>query len=196
MIVTGNDLIELINRGKTNAFAQFYTIYFQKLVLVSVNYVKDEFVAQEIVQDTFLKLWEAPQSIEAVKSIKSYLYKAVINASLNYINRQKSIEQHHEFLASNFSEEYIIDLDGENEMIVFLRKEIDKLPSKCKKIFKMNRFDGLKYKEIAQVLNISERTVENHIANALKILREAVLNKNNGIKRSNSYYIFIQLYLF
>ena len=194
-IVTGNDLIAIINKGQTNAFAQFYTLYFQKLILVSDNYVKDVFIAEEIVQDAFLKLWEAPQSIEAVKSIKSYLYKAVINASLNYVSRQKSIEQHHEKIASEFSEEYILELDEENELIVFLRKEIDKLPSKCQKIFKMNRYDGLKYKEIAQILNISEKTVENHVANALKTIREAALNVNNGANRSKNYYILLQLYL-
>lgn len=189
-------MIELIGKGQTNAFAQFYTLYFQKLILVSDKYVKDVFIAEEIVQDTFLKIWEAPESLENVKSVKSYLYKAVINASLNHLSRQKNIEHHHEKIASEFSEEYLLNLDEESELIVFLRKEIDKLPTKCQKIFKMNRFDGLKYREIAGILNISERTVENHISNALKYLREAALDRNSGIKSSKNYYILMNFYLF
>ena len=195
-IETGNDLIILINKGQTGAFAKFYTLYFQKLILASDNYVKDVFIAEEIVQDTFLKVWENPGSIESVKSIRSYLYKAVINSSINHINRKKNIEQHHVKIASEFSEEYLMELDTENELIVLLRAEIEKLPPQCRKVFKLNRFDHFKYKEIAQILDISERTVENHIANALKFLREAMLNQKNVDKKAKSYQVFINIYLF
>lgn len=195
-IITGQDLVDIIAEGQVKAFTHFYTLFFQKLLLESDKYVKDVSVAEELVQDVFLKVWENPGNLEDVRSVKSYLYKSVINSSINYINRQKNIEQHHQKIAADFSEEYLMELDEENELVVLLRVEIEKLPPQCKKVFKLNRFDKLKYKEIAELLDISERTVENHIANALKVLREALLNKKGVDKSSKEFQKIVTLYLF
>lgn len=195
-IETGRDLISLIERGQTATFTKFYTSYFEKLVLASDKYLKDIHEAEEIVQDVFLKVWENPEYLSEVKSIKSYLYRTVINSSINYFNRQKNIEQHHLKLASELSDEYLINLDEENEMIVLLRSEIEKLPAQCKKVFKLSRFESLKYKEIAIQLDISEKTVENHIGNALKILRERFLNDENLNRQGKSYLMLMSLFLY
>ncbi|MBC6109068.1 RNA polymerase sigma-70 factor [Pedobacter sp. CCM 8938] len=195
-IETGRDLISLIERGQTATFTKFYTSYFEKLVLASDKYLKDIHEAEEIVQDVFLKVWENPEYLSEVKSIKSYLYRTVINSSINYFNRQKNIEQHHLKLASELSDEYLINLDEENEMIVLLRSEIEKLPAQCKKVFKLSRFESLKYKEIANQLDISEKTVENHIGNALKILRERFLNDEQLNRQGKSYLMLMNLFLY
>ncbi|WP_199137018.1 RNA polymerase sigma-70 factor [Pedobacter sp. ASV12] len=195
-IITGQDLIDIIQESQVKAFTHFYTLFFQKLLLESDKYVKDVSVAEELVQDVFLKVWENPESLEDVRSVKSYLYRSVINASINYINRQKNIEQHHQKIAADYSEEYLMELDEENRLVVLLRIEIEKLPPQCKKVFKLNRFEKLKYREIADLLGISERTVENHIANALKILREALLDKKNVDKESKPFQKIITLYLY
>lgn len=195
-IITGQDLVDIIAEGHVKAFTRFYTTFFQRLLLESDKYVKDISVAEELVQDVFLKIWENPSNLEDVKSVKSYLYKSVINSSINYINRQKNIEQHHQKIAADFSEEYLMELDEENELVVLLRIEIEKLPPQCKKVFKLNRFEKLKYREIADLLDISERTVENHIANALKILREALLNKKGVDRNSKEFQKIVTLYLF
>lgn len=176
-IKTGTDLYVVINENQVPAFTNFYTQFFQKLLLTSDKYVEDVFIAEEIVQDVFLKIWEDPEGLNEIKSINSYLYRSVINASINYLNRQKNIERHHLKIASNYSEESLIELDEENELIVLINNEIEKLPAQCKKVFKLSRFEHLKYKEIANLLDISERTVENHIANALKILRVELLGR-------------------
>lgn len=195
-IITGQDLVDIIAEGQVKAFTNFYTLFFQKLLLESDKYVKDISVAEELVQDVFMKVWENPGNLEDVRSVKSYLYKSVINSSINHLNRQKNIEQHHQKIAADFSEEYLMELDEENELVVLLRIEIEKLPPQCKKVFKLNRFEKLKYKEIADLLDISERTVENHIANALKVLREALLNKKGVDKNSKEYQKIVTLYLF
>jgi len=195
-IETGKDLISLIEKGNTTTFTRFYTSYFQKLILASDKYLSDIHTAEEIVQDIFLKIWEFPENMQEVKSVKSYLYRSVINASINFANRQKTLEQHHLKLASEFSDDYLTDLDEENEMIVILRHEIDKLPSQCKKVFKLSRFENLKYKEIANVLDISEKTVENHIGNALKILRARFLSDESLNKKGKSYLMMMSLYLY
>ena len=195
-IETGRDLISLIERGQSATFTRFYTSYFQKLILASDKYISDIHTAEEIVQDIFLKIWEFPESLTEVKSVKSYLYRSVINASINFANRQKSLEQHHLKLAAEFSDDYLTDLDDENEMIVILRDEIEKLPAQCKKIFKMSRFDNFKYREIALTLNISEKTVENHIGNALKVLRGRFMDDQTLNKKGKSYLTMMALYLY
>jgi len=195
-IKTGRDLFELINKGHVQAFTNFYNQFFQKLVLAADKYVKDIHVAEEIVQDVFLKIWEAPENLEKIVSLKSYLYRSVINAGINHVNRQKSIDEHHKKIAINFTDEYLIELDEENELIVLLHHEIEKLPLQCKKVFKLNRFEHLKYKEIAALLLISERTVENHIANALKTLKKAILEQKGVKKSSSGYNLLLSLYLF
>lgn len=195
-IETGRDLISLIERGQSATFTRFYTSYFQKLILASDKYISDIHTAEEIVQDIFLKIWEFPESLTEVKSVKSYLYRSVINASINFANRQKSLEQHHLKLAAEFSDDYLTDLDDENEMIVILRDEIEKLPAQCKKVFKMSRFDNFKYREIALMLNISEKTVENHIGNALKVLRARFMADESLNKKGKSYLNMMALYLY
>lgn len=195
MITTGKDLYAIINGSQIQAFTKFYSFFFQKLLLTSDKYVKDIFVAEEIVQNVFLKIWEAPENLEEIRSIKSYLYKSVINASINHISRQKNIEQHHQKIAADFKEEYVLELDEENELIILLHHEIDKLPPQCQKIFKLNRFEHLKYKEIAVLLNISEKTVENHIGTALKTLRKSLLAKKPAYSSASSKLI-IKLFLY
>jgi RNA polymerase sigma-70 factor (family 1) len=177
-IRTGKDLFVLVNESRLPAFTDFYTQIFKKLLLASDKHVKDVFVAEEIVQDVFLKIWENPKNLEEIQSIKSYLYRSVINASINYVNRQRNIELHHHKIAAEASEEELNYLDEENEMIVLLHQEINKLPPQCQKVFKLNRFEHLKYKEIATLLDISERTVENHISVALKTLRKTFLGSH------------------
>ena len=184
-IKTGKDLFVLVNESQTQAFTVFYTQFYHKLLLASDKHVKDIFIAEETVQDVFLKIWENPESLHEVKAIKPYLYRSVINASINYLIRQKNIERHHLKIAAEHADDDLSQLDEENELIILLHHEIAKLPPQCQKVFKMSRFEHLKYKEIAMMLEISEKTVENHIATALKILRKSLSEEklvNKGIK--------------
>lgn len=185
----------MLDKGNKKAFTDFYTQYFKRLLIESDKYVKDIYVAEEIVQDVFLKIWERSDDLTQIQSIKSYLYRSVINASINYVNRQRNLELHHQKIVDEFTEDQADQLDEENELIVLLFDEIEKLPPKCREIFKMNRFERLKYREIALKLDVSERTVENHIANALKLLREAMLKKRN-VEIGGSTRLFQLLFFF
>ena len=176
-IVTGNDLFLLIQQGDKDIFTDFYSSNFRKLILVADRYLKDTAAAEEVVQDIFLKIWEDRHSLESIKSIKAYLYRRVVNSSINYVNRQKNLERHHLQIAEQLSEEMIDTDDERNELIVLLYQEIEFLPEKCQLVFKLSRLEGLKYRDIAAQLNLSEKTVENHMGNALKILRSRVLKR-------------------
>ncbi|WP_442588372.1 RNA polymerase sigma-70 factor [Pedobacter sp. AW31-3R] len=178
VIVSGQDLLYLIEHNNKNAFTDFYSNNFQKLILVSDKYVKDVYIAEEIVQDVFLKIWEDKDLLLNVSSIRSYLYRSVVNSSLNYVNRQRNIEKHHLKIAANLTDDDIELINDQNEMIVMLYKEIELLPEKCRNVFKLSRLEGMKYKDIAIELGISEKTVENHMGNALKILRSRIGKKN------------------
>ncbi|WP_240186932.1 RNA polymerase sigma-70 factor [Pedobacter nanyangensis] len=185
----------MLEKGNARAFTDFYSQYFKRLLIESDKYVKDIYVAEEVVQNVFLKIWERSEDLTEIKSIKSYLYRSVINASINYVNRQRNLEQHHQKIVDEFTEDQAEQLDEENELIVLLFDEIEKLPPKCREIFKMNRFERLKYRQIALKLDLSERTVENHIANALKLLREAMLKKRN-VEIGSSTRLFQLLFFF
>lgn len=193
---TVENIKNMIDKGHTEAFTNFYTLYFKKLLLESDKYVKDIQVAEEIVQDVFVKIWERSVDLDQIQSLKSYLYRSVINSSINYVNRQKNLEHHHQKMATAFSEQDLEQLDEENELIVLLFSEIEKLPTKCREVFKLNRFERLKYREIAVALDISEKTVENHIANALKILKEAMLAKKANVSGLTNSRILSILFLF
>lgn len=176
--------LEGISQKDHYAFTSLYSKYFQGLVLASDRYVKELDVAKEIVQEVFLRMWEQPFKLEENGSIKSYLYRIVINYSINHLRREKNIFQHHLKIADQATYVSLDEIQEEQELKILIYNEIKLLPAQCGKVFKMSRFEGLKYREIAVLLEISEKTVENHMIKALKILREKIYERNDV---NNSY---------
>jgi len=131
-------------------------------------------LAKEIVHEAFLKLWEKRDELDTSKSVKSYLYTTVYNRSLNYIRDNKKFDKTEgktELL------ERSEDWDQTNQMIaaeieVKIAQTLDSLPEKCRQIFVMSRYEELKYREIADKLDISVKTVETQMSKALKALRK------------------------
>jgi len=197
-IDTGQDLLSLIENGSSDAFTEFYSDSFKKLILVSQKYVNDVYVAEEIVQNIFLKIWEDKSVLVNIKSVRSYLYRSVANASINHLNKARNIEKHHAKIAEHLTEEDIELLDEQNQLIALLYEEIELLPEKCRQVFKMSRLDGLKYRDIASQLSISDKTVENHMGNALKILRQRVISKvtKESDSSGRKYYSLLILFLY
>ena len=179
---TDEQLLEGIRRADHDVFTTLYSNTFQGLSLAALKFVKDTAIAEEIVQDVFLKLWEAPEYIDNITFLKAYLYRSVINQSINYVNRQKNIAQHHARIAEDITDKYIENLSEDHALLEILHQEIERLPEQCRKVFKMSRFQNLKYREIAEQLQIAEKTVENHIVNALKILRARLLERDENFK--------------
>lgn len=153
-------------------FEQLFREYFSPLCNFAVGYVNDLDTAKEIVQEVFFNLWNKKDSITSDKSVKSYLYTSVRNRCFNYIRDHKKFRS------------YVLDVEIEDRDLVFennsmtqaetqvkIQDALDKLPEKCKQVFELSRFDELKYKEIAEKLGISIKTVEVQISKALKILR-------------------------
>ena len=164
-------------------FESLFMSYYSALVVFAGKYVNDIDIAREIVQDFFVKLYEKRMSITIDTSIKSYMYRSVYNCCINYLN-QRSLHQKY---IKNIELSERTEEDPEKEIIaVDLQQKIfeivEQLPGKCRRIFKMNRYEGLKNEEIAKILNLSKRTVETQISKALKILRTKLSNYEFDIK--------------
>jgi RNA polymerase sigma-70 factor, ECF subfamily len=167
-------LIDRIIRGDQTAFELIFCFYYPGLVVFTEHIIQDRPEAEEIVQDFFERLWTKRKNLFNTGSLKNYLFTSVKNSSLNFLKKEKVksrfIEELKEVMKNNLL--YDHDLFIQSDLQDEIRKSFEKLPSRTREVFEMSRFKGKKNDEIAQELNLSKRTVETHITNSLKILRE------------------------
>jgi RNA polymerase sigma-70 factor (ECF subfamily) len=135
--------------------------------------VKSHDTAEEIVQEMFSSIWIKVESIEIRTSVKSYLFGAVRNACLNYLKHQKIERKYeeHELHKPDFHDIDFLELDELQDKI---DEALKSLPDKCREIFEMSRFEEKKYKEIAENLGLSIKTVETQMSRALKVMRNSL----------------------
>ncbi len=155
------------------SFEQVFKEHFKGLHAYAYSVLKDDIMAEEMVQNVFYKLWEKKGQIEVNQSMTAYLYRSVYNESLNYLKHLKVRAAHQSYAKrqpqdSNNAAEQIKLKDLQQK----LDKALSELPEQCRTVFQMSRFEELKYQEIAVRLNISVKTVENHMGKALRLLRE------------------------
>jgi len=155
------------------AFEQVFKNHFKRLHAYAFTILRDEIQAEEMVQQVFFKLWERNENLSLTGSVTSYLYRAVHNESLNYIKHQKVRSNHQLNVAYSMKNE--VEHPAKKIMAAELEKKIhsalNELPEQCRTIFQMSRFDELKYREIADKLGISIKTVESQMSKALRLLR-------------------------
>lgn len=173
-IADEEELIQRLSQHDRRAFEQIFRTYYADLCKFCMKYVRDEQVAEEVVQEVFINIWERRASLTITTSIKSYLFTAIRNRSFNYLKLQLPKEQKKTDLEGigfleedNREQEMIMD-----ELREYVQSAIASLPNKCRIIFNLSRNAGMTYKEIAEELDISVKTVENQIGLALKKLRE------------------------
>ena len=160
-----------ICKGNEKAFANLYSLFYHKLFHFATVITRSPEVSEEIVEDVFVKLWSNRIDILTIRNLAVYLYVAVKNKSLNAV--AKKVEA---FIQSPFDETEIDinhSIDPYNmlvttEMMEKMRQAIENLPPRCKIIFKLVREDGLKYKEVGEILNISVNTIDVQMAIAIK----------------------------
>ncbi|MFD1630280.1 RNA polymerase sigma factor [Pseudopedobacter beijingensis] len=167
------ELFDLLKNGNRNAFAEIYDRYWALLYKHAYRLIKDQDLAQDVVQEVFVSLWDKIKAIDLQFSISSYLYTAVRNKVLNLIQRDKVKNNYIESLA-NFvaSSEAITDYRlREGLLKEKIEKEVAALPSKMRQVFEMSRIQNMSHKQIAEELNLSDKTVKKQMSNAIKILR-------------------------
>jgi RNA polymerase sigma-70 factor (ECF subfamily) len=142
------------------------------------GYVKDLDKARSLVQQIFVELWVKKDHLNIKYNIKSYLYNAVKNKAIDYIRQQKNMTQITENI-NDLMEVPFHDLIQEAETLEQINKSINQLPEKCKEVFLLCRFEGMKYKDIANKLNISIKTVEMQMGIALKKIKEKLTDNKS-----------------
>ena len=159
--------------GSKDAFNTIFQVYYNDLVMFAYTFTRDNNEAEEIVQEVFVKLWIRHEDLKLESSLKSYLLKSVQNRCLDNIRHKKIKEKFAEMqsdisLLVNDTHNYILYSDLQKH----IDQELDKMPVEIAQTFRLSRFAGLKNHEIAQKMNVSQRTVESWISKALQILQK------------------------
>jgi RNA polymerase sigma-70 factor (ECF subfamily) len=155
------------------AFEHLFKMHFRGLHAYAFTILKEEAMAEEIVQNVFFKIWEKRQLTEIASSPKAYLYKAVYHDCLNYLKHKKVKSAHamHVVRHGNSNVDNAGNKVQAAELQERIRTALNELPEQCRTIFQMSRFEGLKYQEIADEMGLSVKTIENQMGKALKLLR-------------------------
>lgn len=167
------DILERLRSGDEAAFEGVFRELFQPLVHYAMRFLEESEASEEVVQDAFFAVWEKRETLDIHTSLKSYLYRSVHNKCLNLI-KHISIREDYKAWNEVEREEQEAHFEGEmgkSELEQRIQTAIEALPPERQKVFRMSRFEGLKYQEIADQLNISVKTVENQMGKALKALR-------------------------
>lgn len=162
-----------MKKSKTD-IDKIFKLYYRSLCMYILHYVHDIDAAEDIAQDCFTAFWKntAKENI-VIENIKAYLYTTARNHSLNYL-RKESV--YRSIITPSDLEDILTDDETEERSVIEARMwtAIDVLPERCREIFLLNKRDGMKYKEIAEKLQISVNTVDNHISKALRLIREGI----------------------
>lgn len=164
-------IIDAIQEGSYAAFEKVFNAYYAPLSRFAMGYIGDQDQSEEIVQQVFFHYWEKHTELQINSSIKAYLYQAVRNHCLNALKHEQVKNRTEQIMLRDEepSEENILEgLELEERIDL----TISEMPTERQRIFRMSRFEELKYREIAEQLNISIKTVENQMGKALKYMRE------------------------
>jgi RNA polymerase sigma-70 factor (family 1) len=159
-MIGDTEIIGRIRKGDIGQFESLFKSSYVSLVRYAKTLIKDQDTAEEIVQDLFFRLWQDREKIKIESSLNGYLFRSVHNRCLHHIEHNKVVERH------------AADILHYKELQARIAGILERLPERCGKIFYMNRFEGLKYTEIAEKLSISIKTVEANMGRALKEFRK------------------------
>lgn len=171
---TDKELFEKVHRGEVKAFEIIFKKYYQMLCNFSCKYLHDMDKAEEIVQDLFVTFWEKRYELNIHSSVKSYLFRSAFNNSINYL-KHKTIESKYEKYVKEVDHYETFDPLEEiksTELNELIENTLNSMPERIRTIFQLNRFEGLKYHEIAEKLSLSVKTIEANMTKALKLLRK------------------------
>ncbi len=175
MELPDQDLIHLLRQGDTAAYEKVFKNFHKPLHVYAFLIVKEEAIAADIVQEVFYRIWLKREKLFIQSSLKAYLYACVHHESLLQLKKQKR-QTNYESIMLNREKNTISVEDAavkvkHAQLEESVRKALNHLPEQCRTIFQLNRFEKLKYREVATVLGLSVKTVESQMGKALKLLR-------------------------
>jgi RNA polymerase sigma-70 factor, ECF subfamily len=178
--MTEKEIAYKIGKGDHSAIQWLYQKYYVGLCTYANRFTRNKILSEEIVQQTFFKLWEKRESLQINESIVAYLFQTVRNNYLNHLKHQQIVNRYSEAFSQSLheTEEYLA-ISQETGLSIYIAQElehkinaaIENLPEQCREIFKMSRFDGLKHIEIADKKGITLNTVQKQISIALTKLK-------------------------
>lgn len=175
-------LIESLKEGDAQAYTFLVDKYHHRLCVYAYNLTNDYDLAEDVVQNVFIKTWKHRLKLKPDFSIKSFLYRSVYNEFIDQYRKRKYVlpleKKYIDALSTLVEDE---DEKSLEKLIAMVKREIDNLPPKCKQTFLLSKQDGLTNIEIAEYLNISIKSVEAHITKAFSIIRKSIGDKAHGI---------------
>lgn len=165
-------LLEGLRQGDETAFDALFKAYYPPLCRYACSLADGDMdEAEDIVQQVFVRLWEQRGTLDIAWSLRAYLYKTVHNRCLNRIRDAKTREQYKIHNAQQMEQQEAHTHTPEPELVERLQRALASLPEQCRRIFELSRFEELKYREIADQLGISIKTVETQMGKALRLMR-------------------------
>ena len=175
MELTDSGFAELLKQGNEEAYKKVFTTYYRALHQYAFTIIPDEAVAEETVQNVFFKLWMRKDKLDMLLSLKAYLYKSIHNECMDQLKKRKHLDLFASHVLHNNKNQVSAEDAGRrismSELEKKLQKALNDLPGECRTIFKLSRFEGLRYQQIADHLGLSIKTVESQMGKALKRLR-------------------------
>lgn len=168
--------LELLKTDDEKAMQLIFEAYYKYLVVTAYNLLDDDGRARDLAQDILFDFWQKRENLNIDFSLKAFLRKALVNRCIDEIRRRKSkkIDVLEEQQLERLDVGHFNDKLEEDDLKLILNQTIDRLPEKCRLVFKLSRFENLSHKEIAQQLDISTKTIENQITKALKHIRKSL----------------------
>jgi RNA polymerase sigma-70 factor (ECF subfamily) len=178
-MISDTEIIRRIRQGDTGQFESLFRSSYVSLVRYAKTLVKDHDTSEEIVQDLFVRLWQDKEKIKIESSLNGYLFRSVHNRCLHLIEHNKVVEKYAQELAYSQPENQDNPMESINykDLQAKIAGILERLPERCGRIFCMNRFEGLKYTEIAEKLSVSVKTVEANMGRALKEFRKVLIEQ-------------------
>lgn len=167
-------LFSLVQHGDNAAFDILYERFFPLLYVHALGKLQDQQEAKDLVQDTFIVLYQKKEALGEIANFSGYLYVLLKNKILNFLEKKKVRSNYLENLGAQQSYSSVENYVFEKELKEQIEQGLDLLPEKMRLVFEMSRFEHLSHKEIGEQLNISDKTVKRQIVNALKIIRSKI----------------------
>lgn len=167
---TDEKLLQLMEKGNQMAFSEFFDRYWEHLLDVALKILKDSKYAEDCVQEVFIDFWNK-RSSSPIINLSGYLHQATKYKCLDHIRKRKIPPEQLDHTSLIYEVNMPDHLIEYKEMHQLVEESIKELPKQCKRVFRMSRFDQMSNREIAEQLDLSVRTVESHIAHALRLIR-------------------------
>ena len=176
----GDELVAEFNKGNPRSFSSIFNTYYSALCFFAERMILNKEEAEDIVGESFVKLWRLHENFETMQNIKAFLYITTKNACLNFIKQSERTAKNKSDLVYTLAkkEDHVLTEITKVEVLREVHAAIESLPPQCRKIVRMSFVEGMKNDEIAQQLSLSVNTVRNQKARAVYLLKMKLLNTN------------------